>query len=295
MTKWCSDVLAQYLVDCGVERSVAMVIQQDVLHRAEAFAVLTDHQRDVLIAPFAEEFSDHEPRDSSLELLGATTVVVRNSALETVHAGGPVGSSGLRTITTHAVAPLSHLLAAGRRGMIAAPADNPFDRLAERYPRAWAALAALLTVVSDTGGRADFRTPDGPLPDLPTGDELVVAQPSSTNERMVVLSAIDPRFDQRLLATLRTATEEPMIVFVSALSRFSRNVDKLLRVLELLLAYNTTVLTTNYMLRSGDAWCRGGELVKPRSDDPFHGLHQQRGLSGAHRKCVANYLRSVDA
>jgi len=66
-----------------------------------------------------------------------------------------------------------------------------------------------------------------------------------------VFSGIDPRFDQELINQLSVVVQDqaPSMFFVSALSRFSRNSDKQLSIIELLLAHNVTILTTNYMLR----------------------------------------------
>jgi hypothetical protein len=55
------------------------------------------------------------------------------------------------------------------------------------------------------------------------------------------------------------------ILVTSALSRYSRNSEKLHRILEYLLAHSATVLTTNYLIRSSDVWVRRGDLVKPDS------------------------------
>jgi len=56
--------------------------------------------RDVLMAPSIEEVYGYEPRDSTLDHLGAVNVVVRNSLLEEAHANGPVTADDIRH-TTH--------------------------------------------------------------------------------------------------------------------------------------------------------------------------------------------------
>jgi hypothetical protein len=98
-----------------------------------------------------------------------------------------------------------------------------------------------------------------------------------------VFSVIDPRFDQHLLRLLQQASDGPMVLFTSALSRYSRNSTKLHRVLEFLLAHKATILTTNYLIRPGDVWVRHGDLIKPNSRDPYPGIAATRGLSGTHR------------
>ncbi len=79
-----------------------------------------------------------------------------------------------------------------------------------------------------------------------------------------------------------------------SLSRISRNSDKLLRTLEFLLAHNVRVVTTNLMLADGEVWVRRGDLVKPIPARPFDGFRIMRGLSGAHRKLVTEWLKQHD-
>jgi hypothetical protein len=248
----------------------------------EAFAARPDCEQDVLIAPFVEEVFDHRPSDAPLDLKAKVTVVVRNSLLEQAHHDGPLGS-GIIAITELAATPLSHLLAARRRRPVPLEGTDPFAGLPSRYPRAWSCLRALTDVFAD-GGRAAWKPPAASVPDLPT-DEEVTSTTISTDGSMTVLSAIDRRFDERLLALLRqAATDDGMVLYTSALSRYSRNSAKLHRILEFLLAHGATILTTNYLFRPTDVWIRRGPLVKPTSRDPLAGITRMRGLAGTHRK-----------
>jgi hypothetical protein len=107
----------------------------------------------------------------------------------------------------------------------------------------------------------------------------------------MVFDAVDPRFDERLIAAMRQAsTVDGLVLYTSALSRYSRNSVKLLRVLEYLLAHGASVLTSNYLIRPTDVWVRRGRFVKPDHDHPEAGLGQPRGLVGAHRKLAATVL-----
>ncbi|MEV0132587.1 hypothetical protein AB0H83_29515 [Dactylosporangium sp. NPDC050688] len=282
MVKYCREVLPGMLTKaCGVDADLAGRIGADVIQRAEAFAALSPGEQDGLIAPFVEEVFDHEPLDASLEIKAKVTVVVRNSLLEQAHHDGPL-TSGIIAVTKQAAGPLSHFLAARRREPVDYRGPNPFIGLATRYPRAWACLDALTEVFSD-GGRHPVRLPAAPIPELPTDGELVVTSPTEADSTMT-FSAIDPRFDQHLLDLLQQAAHGNLVLCTSALSRYSRNSEKLHRVLEYLLARNSTILTTNYLIRPTDVWVRRGDLVKPNSRDPFAGIGQTQGLVGAHRK-----------
>ena len=104
------------------------------------------------IAPFAEEIARYEPASSSLVLKGAVAVVVSSSLLEEAHSRDPVEADAIQGITTTAVAPLSHFLAARRRNPVTVE-HNLFTGLADAWPRAWACLGAVAQAYGAGGGR----------------------------------------------------------------------------------------------------------------------------------------------
>lgn len=119
---------------------------------------------------------------------------------------------------------------------------------------------------------------------------------SEHDQRAVVLSAIDPRFDQSLMEIMRQGADQ-VPAYVPKLSHLSRDPNKLCRVLEFVLAHDSTILTTNYMLRARDVWVRRKHLLKPDDDNLLKGLEDMTGLSGAHQEAarqVAASLRSTD-
>jgi len=293
MTRFCREVVPSMLTDgCGVEAALASAIGEDVLARAVSFVALDVSDREVLMTPFIEEVFDHDPPESTLTTKAAVAVVVRNSLLEEAHTNGPLNPGGIQAITTAATAPLSHLLAAGRRGLVQPDGENLFASLPDRYPRAWACLGALADTLGP-GGRSPYRAPDGPIPSLPTPSELVDTPAATSDDRVSVLSAIDPRFDRRLVEMLDAAAFHGVVLWLSALSRISRNLDKLLRALEFLIAHNATILTTNYMIRGSDVWVRRGSFVKSVSNDPAACLRDTAGLSGAHKKAYEQIAKRL--
>lgn len=96
---------------------------------------------------------------------------------------------------------------------------------------------------------------------------------------------------QRLV--LDAAAFQGMVLWTSALSGISRNLGKLLRALDFLIAHNVTVLTTNYMIRSDDVWVRHGASVRPVSNAPAACLPDCTGLSGAHKKAYEQVAKQV--
>ena len=301
MARFCREILPEMLIEaCGVAAPDAGVVADDILSRAEAAARLERAACEILAAPFYEESFSYEPRDASEWMKAITTLVIRNSKLEELHANGPVNAGGITAVTTYGLGPLSHLIAARRRSPIPDDAaDDPFVGLADAYPRAWACLDALRTALIDGGGRVGYRLPEAPPPQLPDAAEVTEAKPAehlavpSPAFIGVVFSGIDPRFDQGTLGWLRAAQDEEFLLGLSSLSRISRNSRKLMRVLEFLLAHQARILTTNYLLTSKEAWVRRHELVKPDSEHPLKGWRDQSGLSGSHRKTVELYIRQA--
>lgn len=303
LDRYCREVIPTILVKaCGVTEADTARAAEDIRYRAEAAACLDRESREILASPFFEESFDHEPGDAPVWMKVITTLIIRNSWLEETHTNGPVNSGGIQAITTYGLEPLSHFLAARRRQPLPSdPSDGLFTNLPDIYPRAWTCLTALRDVLNDDGGgRIGYRIPDAPVPALPKADEIVQApaaqhvdKPSNAFEA-VVFSAIDPRFDCIALSFLQNAAEnDGLLLGLSALSRISRNIDKLLRVLEFLLAHGARILITNYLLTNREVWVRRRDLIKPDSAHPISGLRQLSGLGGAHKKTVRSYLDTI--
>jgi len=301
MVRFCHEILPEMLVEaCGATAPEAGLVADDILLRAEAVARLDRASCEILAGPFFEESFSHEPDEAPAWLKATTTLVIRNSQLEELHANGPVNAGGITAVTTYGLGPLSHLIAARRRRPLPAGIpDDPFAGLADAYPRAWACLDALRTSLIGGGGRVGYRLPEAPLPELPEATEVTDAQPADHLEMPsdaftgVVFSGIDPRFDQNALRWLKAAENEELILGLSSLTRISRNSRKLLRVLEFFLARRTRNITTNYLLTCKEVWVRRHELIKPDSGHPMNGFRDLSGLSGAHRKTVESYIHQV--
>jgi len=292
--RFCREIVPNLLTDvCHVDAEVAAQVGKDIRARAESYAALDDTARGVLMSPFAEEVAGYEPADSPLRLKGAVAVVVRSSLLEEAHSHGPVEAGGIEGITTMAAAPLSHFLAARRRFPVTVK-DNLFADLADAYPRAWSCLGAVALAYGAGGGRWPYRVPATPVPGLPVAE--VDAPRAGNHEHAVVLSGIDDRFDQLMVRRLREAAENGGTVWLSAsLSRISRNLGKLLRALEYLLAHDVPILTANYLLRTHEVWVRRGEFAPVNHDDPRAAWRISRGLSGAHRAMVTQAVKQMEA
>jgi Resolvase, N terminal domain len=288
--RFCNVAVPDLLTEvCHVSTELAAQIGQDILARAESYAMLDD----ILIAPFAEEIARYEPADSSLMLKGAVAVVVRSSLLEEAHAHGPVEADGIQGITTMAAAPLSHFLAGRRRNPVTVE-HNLFGELADTWPRAWACLGAVAQAYGAGGGRWPYRFAAAPVPELPAAE--VEAPATDTRDGAVILSGIDPRFDREAVQRMREAAEPGDAVWLTtSLSRISRHLGKLLQAVEYLLAHDVPILTANYLLRPREVWVRRDELATVDHEDPLAAWRSSRGLSGVHRAVAAQAVKQMEA
>jgi len=95
---------------------------------------------------------------------------------------------------------------------------------------------------------------------------------------------------------MREAVEgDDTVRLTASLSRISRNLGKLLRAMEYLLAHDVPVLTANYLLRPHEVWVRRGELAPVDHKDPRAAWRASRGLSGVHRATVAEVVAQLEA
>ncbi len=292
MRRFCLEAMPSMLADaCGVDAELAEVIGRDILARAEAFAVLDRTTQATLSASFVEEVAHYQPAEASARLKAAVCLVVRNSQLEEAHAHGPVNAGGIEVLTATATAPLSHLLAMHHQGS-GESGHALFTDLETRFPWAWAALTALNTALAE-GGRVGYRRPDVPLPDLPALDVAVTVERATHDERAVVQSAIDPHLNKELVESIHKVVDQNMPFFVPTLSRLSRNMETLLHLVEILLSHDVPIVTTNYLLRSDDAWVRKRGLVQSDNHNPSSALANLDGLAGSHKKIVETIAKSV--
>lgn len=292
---YCWDTVPEHLIDsCHMGEDEAMAVAEDILARATYFAALHPELRHVLSAPFLEEVATYDPRDALITTKAAVSVVVRSSELEAAHARQQVKAADIKVLTTAAATPLSHLLAATHLAAIQPPGRNVFVGLGKEYPRAWACLAALAEAFDREGARVGYNLPDAPIPAMPLAHEHTDAKDSIQHKGAVITSAIDPGFDAKLIEAITMATHHHMPLFVPTLSRISRNLDKLLRVIELLLAHGASILTTNYLLRVNEVWLRKRHFVIPDNYEPLAGLRETTGLSGVHRNVAEQVLGELE-
>lgn len=294
MDEYCSGLLPDLLGQCNVEAAKVKAIVDDVRRRAESFVALDEATQRIITAPFFEDVAAYKPYEAPTFVKAAVAVTVRNSLLEEVHAGDLVQSGGLTVITEMAAQPLVLLMLAARTTTNTPPMGSPFSDLYAPYPRAWAAMQALADgFKSATGGRTASRSVTAPIPEFPSDIQVETRPMSTTSNEVVIENALAETFNEYLVNQLREVIESGSVFFVPSLSRISRSSAKMLRVVELLLAHQVPILTTNYLIRSRDIWIRQGGLIAPDIDDIHSSLQNESGLVGTHRKITQGVRASL--
>jgi hypothetical protein len=201
--------------------------------------------------------------------------------VEDVHARGAIPDATLLEITYLATGALNVWLSQHLNPAEGAPPVGVFAPLVT-HPRAYAALQAL-AIAAETGGRRGFRMPEAPVPALPAASTY---EDSAGKVRRSALSDFDVVLVGHLSAV---ATGEMQLLFLSSLSRLSRDSVMLATAVEFVLAHGGTLLTTNFLLRPGEAFARRPPLIGPSSHDPPSVLTDD-GLAGLHAKHVRSVL-----
>ncbi len=279
---YTGELLPKLLTDAGLPATEAAAIAADVARRAGGYAASGRAARRALRAPFLDDVAQFEPAEAPIGVKATAAVVVRNCAgFEHAHAHGPLGDRELAMATTLAAGALSTWLSEQPAVSEDAPPAGGFAPVSD-YPRAARGLQALALAAED-GQRQEFRVPDAPVPALPP----VTAESRPTADGSSWTRSATAGADQRLVDQLTAIVEgREEVLVVSSMSRLSRDSVLLAHVLEVILAAGGQVLTTNMLLRSGDAYARRGAFLPANSRDHRVGLSTER-LRGAHGKLVA--------
>lgn len=205
-----------------------------------------------------EEGTYYEP-PAKIEIRCFVVVAIRNSPIETIQSSacGKAGlskslsSEAVKTITSEAIRYFSrqNFDELCRQAKCSAEQDL-YQKLAEEHPTAWTALKQLAM----TGAKIIDYTA------LPVAQPFVFegwvehSEEAIPEERLkpVIYDAYTPVFDPNLLGILRRISAVPnSALIVDSFKVVTRNVEKLLHVMEFLLTRNCRFVTCNFYLENG--------------------------------------------
>ena len=285
-------VLLPQLRSLGLNKRQCEIVVLDVTQRLES---LLSHWNDeffrrTILVLATEEASFWEPRTASVEIRSLVLLAVRNSLIEDLGASHPytkelrsarerLPDNRMRWITSEAV---KYFQAAD---LCAAPVQGSRNVLADlpgRFPAAWHVLS-LLGNSPQSEIVCDLPVVESQPPDSsPSG--------RANEQHSVVMSGIDPRLDSHLREMLRMVKARELDLFFSpSFKSITRNPKKLLSIIEHVLRYGGTVLTSNYLL-SPSYLARRDPLLRPihYNSELDAQLGNATGLSERHRNALAS-------
>ena len=205
-----------------------------------------------------EEGSYYEP-PCKIDVRCFVVVTIRNSPIETIQSDAYaeaglskyLSSQGVKEITSEAIRYFStqdfSMLSKQARSSVKA---DLYSEIKHQHPIAWTALEkiAMTSAKAVDYSKVSFSEPfsfDGWAEDTTKTIEKTDFDP-------IIFDAYTPEFDSNLLQILQAITSTPgSALVVDAFKVISRNANKLMDVIELLLTRDHALVTTNYYLTNG--------------------------------------------
>lgn len=299
VARYLDTLLMSQLREIGFTSPQARRISEDVDRRLRSLLAGWGDLpfRDIVLLLGAEDALWYDPQSVPLPIRALVVMGVRNSMLEDATATRPavsalraarvrISDSQIPTITAAACRFFGDYYAAHGTWDVQAlpPERDVFRRLAGAFPRAWAWLQRLATLTE-----LDVDLGDVPL-DFPAPPPE--ALPDQITLTPTVLSGYDPGIDRTLRQHLDLVRQgEREVLFSPTFKWLTRNPEKLLRVLESLLAWDAGLLTGNYCIHARYL-ARRARLVRPphheREIDSL--LRNLDGLAPRHRNMILTLL-----
>lgn len=250
-----------------------------------------------------EEGSYYEP-PSKIDVRCFVVITIRNSPIETIQSDA-YASAGLskaltnkdvKDITSEAIRHFSSqdFSAMCKQAKASSKTDLYFD-MKQQHPVAWAALEKL--------AMTSAKTVDYPKIDCsePFSFEGWVDDPAKTIQKTdfkpIIFDAYVPEFDPSLLEILQavTSTSSSALV-VDAFKVISRNIKKLMDVIELLLTRDHALVTTNFYLTNGHVERRIKPLRAAHTvEEMKRNFAQNNQLGHKHKAELKQYLKQLQA
>lgn len=209
--------------------------------------------RETLLTPVREEAVFYRPTSATLEVRSLVVLGIRNSLIEDWHSGHfgrtvPLSDAAMRDLTRTAIRYFADQPASAFTCATVAP--DVFGDLPTKYPAAWQALSQLAALADGETSRR-FQ-PVKPVAGVLNSLGADVAGSIQPGYRWAILSGMSEVIDPALADSLRAVAQaERAMFFTPCFKMISRNLDKLLKVIEVVLASGWPLVTVNYYLNSG--------------------------------------------
>ena len=217
--------------------------------------------RKTLLLIGEEEGSFYQPK-AGKDVRNFVVVTLRNSALESIHAdsyrpitqGKRLTADDIRAITSAAIEYFKEVDFPAMAEQIGLPENDKYGELAKKYPVSWAAL----TMLSNTTTQV---TKYNPITITTKPDLNILKQRQAVSELFfnkidsqivhVTADGYSLTIDPGLRHIIKTALENELPFISYSFKGLSRNIEKLLVVMEYVLCNERAFITTNYYIANG--------------------------------------------
>ena len=256
---YITGVLEKRLTEFNLKEKYVKDIGADV---KEQMLALLYHWNDIkfrkaMLILGLEEGKFYEP-ESDIDIKCFIVVTVRNSLIETIFSeeskkmelAEPLPETYIKRITMDSINYFKNInFEQLANEVVKNNVNDKYNKIAKRYPMAWEALVQLGNC---NGKKVVYE--EVKVIDRIKIDNLLKANVDSNKSKEKIVedtqSGISEEFNEGLVAQINNILKdpEPSVFYVDSFKMLTRNFEKLLKVLEILLENGKIFLTSNYLI-----------------------------------------------
>jgi hypothetical protein len=279
----------------GVHESVVNLVCCDIGSRlASLFTHWQDkNYKETMLFPVIEEAFHYYPQEAGLEVKALVVLCVRNSLLEDLQSDYPyhpkikklLSDKHIPLITSEAIQYWNKVNFNDL--VIDQVNEDMFGEIPNKYPTSWS-IFLLFSQMQEL--ELDFEPFTYP-PSLINSSSRIYPE---RDNKVTVLSGIDPAIDSNLLNFLIAIQQGEMkLFFSSSFKHITRNTEKLFKVLDIVLSNGGYVLTPNYFFTNGYV-SRRRKLLRPTHMSlDIKQFADNHGISENHREALSIALNKI--
>jgi len=253
--------------------------------------------RDTILFLALEEAEFYEPA-GPIEVRAFVVTTIRNSMLELIACDDcsqvglsePILNNAMKELTKEAIlyfykVNLSDIAKEFEINRI----EDVYSEIASKYPVAWTVIKTLALNIGQN------KTFEKIIPITPIDyDELKLRYEHSKEIRSTVFNGISEELDINLLEVIgETLAGITDFFYIDCFKMLTRNLNKLLRVFEILLEKDKIIVTANYYISNGHVEKRKRILRAAHDEkDMLYNMQCIRGTAPKHREVLLGILNS---
>jgi len=253
--------------------------------------------RRALLVIGSEESHAYLPKASD-DIRNFVVVTIRNSDFERIASDNcasaglaeAISNADIKLVTSTAIEYFSKLSFPAMAREITPPDFDKYGDLAKQYPAAWQALWELAKMKSQVINYEPITAAPIDISIIPPRGE--VTRQGSNAINYVVADGYSFSRDRQLTATLHGCAAHQSPFLVDSFKACTRNIEKLLIILEYLLQSGALFVTSNYFIMNGYIE-RRAKLLKAASDNEGmqRNWRQTAGLCANHKAVLESISR----